>query len=105
MERFLQIQKIAPKSYPLKICEVIEKYCKDQNQKCLTVGCSVGRIVLEMSKYFSFYGTDYSARFFRYGNEVIREGVLEVQEHINFNIELGAKSRENQALSHESRKS
>ena len=81
VEKFLQIHYLIPKSYPLKVCEVMEKYCKDQNQKCLTVGCSVGKIVLEMSKYFAFsYGTDYSARYFQMATRLYEKGFLKYKD-------------------------
>lgn len=45
------------------------------------MGCSVGRIVLEMSKYYlQSYGTDYSARFFQMATRLYEKGFLKYKD-------------------------
>lgn len=81
MEKFLRIHYLNPKSYPEKVCQMVRNFCADETKKCLTVGCSVGRIVLEMSKYFSSaYGTDYSARFFQMTTRLYEKGFLKYKD-------------------------
>ena len=47
----------------------------------MNVGCSVGRVVLEMSKYFQqSYGTDYSARFFQMATRLHDKSYLKYKD-------------------------
>lgn len=46
MEQFLKIQYLTKNSYCDKILEIVKKHCENVQKKCVTVGCSVGRIVL-----------------------------------------------------------
>lgn len=69
----------------------MKKSLANPKVKCLTVGCSVGRIVMEMSKYFDFsYGTDYSARFFQMATRLYEKNYLKYKDieikMDNFNI-------------------
>lgn len=76
VEKFLKIHYKTPNSYVEKVCQ-IAKDLSNKNQKCLTVGCSVGRVVLELSKHFlQSYGTDYSARFFQMATRLYEKGQL-----------------------------
>lgn len=81
MEKFLKIQYLTPKSYAEYVCELVGKNMRNQKSKCLTVGCSVGRIVMEMSKYFSSsYGVDYSARFFQMATRLYEKNYLKYKD-------------------------
>ena len=47
----------------------------------MNIGCSVGRVVLEMSKYFQqSYGTDYSARFFQMATRLYDKSYLKYKD-------------------------
>lgn len=63
------------------MCGIVKNSMANQHGKCLTVGCSVGRIVMEMSKYFSHsYGVDYSARFFQMATRLYEKGYLKYKD-------------------------
>lgn len=51
------------------------------HQKALTVGCSVGRIPLELGKYFNeSIGIDYTTRYFQMSTRLKDTGVLKFKD-------------------------
>lgn len=81
VERFLKIHYQQNGSYVHHCIRLIKQICADKNQKFLNVGCSVGAMVLEMSKHFKkSYGTDFSARFFQMVSRILEKGMLEYKD-------------------------
>lgn len=54
---------------------------KAKNTKILTIGCSVGRVPLELSKTFKeSIGVDYTTRYFQMSTRLKEKGVLKFKD-------------------------
>ncbi len=52
VEQFLKIHYLDEESYIRKVSDMIVEKCMSPEERILIVGCSVGKMVLEMSKHF-----------------------------------------------------
>ena len=70
-------------SYVLEVVDKLKSILckKGENHKALTVGCSVGRIPLELSKMFDeSIGIDYTTRYFQMSTRLKQTGFLKVKD-------------------------
>ena len=70
-------------SYVLEVANSIKaEVGKQMNyRKALTVGCSVGRIPLQLGKYFKeSIGVDYTARYFQMSSRLNDKGYLKFKD-------------------------
>ena len=69
-------------SYVLEVIEEIKKEVGNNfNKKALTVGCSVGRISLELGKVFEeSVGIDYTTRYFQMSTRLRESGFLKFKD-------------------------
>lgn len=67
MEKALRIHFVDKESYIEDVLKYVSQtYPSESEKRSLVVGCSVGRLPLELSKKFSTsYGIDYTARYFQ----------------------------------------
>lgn len=78
-------------SYVLEVIEGIKKEIGENScKKVLTVGCSVGRISLELGKVFEeSVGIDYTTRYFQMSTRLRETGFLKFKD-IDINLkEMG----------------
>lgn len=77
------------KSYVLEVVQNIKQKLtqKPKDKKILTVGCSVGRIPIEMAKVFGYsIGIDYTTRYFQMSTRLQEKGFLKFKD-IDINLE------------------
>ena len=72
MHEYIKTHFLEENSYIQKSIKFIRDNCAFKDEKFIHVGCTVGRVVLELSKDFkASFGTDFSARFFQIATRMV----------------------------------
>ena len=72
-------------SYVMEVVDIVNNLVEinkgEKNKKILTVGCSVGRIPLELSKTFKIsIGIDYTTRYFQMSIRLKNDKMLKLKD-------------------------
>lgn len=74
------------KNFPLNIVDIANKYAINKNS-VLDIGCSVGRVSFELTKYFDkVVGIDYSSKFIEAANHLKDNKLIKFEKRIEGNI-------------------
>ncbi len=80
VQTFLKIHYLDSGSYVRRVEHLLLEHCQDPKARLLIVGCSVGSVVLRMSRNFAqVFGTDNSARFFQMACRILQDGKIAYQ--------------------------
>lgn len=83
VEMSLKHHYLNDNSYVLEVVRKVKEAIKSvpEHHKALTVGCSVGRIPLELGKYFDeSVGIDYTTRYFQMSTRLRETGFLKFKD-------------------------